>query len=256
MNSIVLLYGSIFPGFLDRVLKGGVGEIVLNAGPMVQFVLVILLFFSVVSWAIIFEKLRSIRRADRESRNFLDVFWKRKNLSVIFEESKKMGNSPVANVFQAGYIEMSKLSKVKPSPDKAGNPGSIGSMSTELGGVDNVSRALRQAVSIESRRLEKALPFLATTGNTSPFIGLFGTVWGIMDAFRSIGIKGSASLSVVAPGISEALIATAAGLAAAIPAVVAYNHYLNKIRTITSDMEDFSSEFLSIVERYLLKKTD
>jgi biopolymer transport protein TolQ len=254
MNSIVLLYGSVIPGFLDRVLKGGVGEIVLNAGPMVQFVLVILLFFSVVSWAIIFEKLRSLRRADRESKSFLDVFWKRKNLSVIFEESKKMRSSPIAEVFQAGYIEMSRLSKVKSDPDKAGNPGSIGSISTELGGVDNVSRALRQAISIESRKLEKAIPFLATTGSTSPFIGLFGTVWGIMDAFRGIGIKGSASLAVVAPGISEALIATAAGLAAAIPAVVAYNHYLNKIGIITSDMESFSSEFLNIVEMHFLKK--
>ncbi|MDY6857157.1 MAG: protein TolQ [Thermodesulfobacteriota bacterium] len=256
MNSIVFLYNSVFPGFLERVFKGGVGEIVLNAGPMVQFVLVVLLFFSVVSWAIIFEKLRSIRQADRESKSFLDVFWTSKNLSVIFEESKKMRNSPLSNVFQSGYIEVSRLSKVKSNPNKLGNHGSVSSMTTELSGADTVSRALRQTISTESRRLEKALPFLATTGNTSPFIGLFGTVWGIMDAFRGIGIKGSASLAVVAPGISEALIATAAGLAAAIPAVVAYNHYLNKIRTITSDMENFSSEFLNIVERHFLKKTD
>jgi len=115
---------------------------------------------------------------------------------------------------------------------------------------------LNQAVTSETNKLENALPFLATTGNTSPFIGLFGTVWGIMDAFRGIGIKGSASLAVVAPGISEALIATAAGLAAAIPAVVAYNYYLNKIRILTSDMENFSSEFLNIIERHLFRKAD
>ena len=165
-----------------------------------------------------------------------------------------MGKCPLAEVFRAGYIELSKLSKTTQDSGRKPNPDDITSMSTELGGIDNVSRALRQAVISETTKLEKTLPFLATTGNTSPFIGLFGTVWGIMNAFKGIGVKGSASLAVVAPGISEALIATAAGLAAAIPAVVAYNYYLNRVRILVSDMDNFSSEFLNIVERHFLKK--
>lgn len=256
MNNIVALLSYIVPGYLDKALKGGVGDIVLNAGPMVQFVLMILLSFSIVSWAIIFSKFRLLRRADRESKKFIEFFWKSKKLPLIFGESKKIKGSPIAEVFQAGYIELSKLNKVKSDSAVRGNPDDVTSMSTELGGIDNVSRALNQAVTSETNKLENALPFLATTGNTSPFIGLFGTVWGIMDAFKSIGVKGSASLAVVAPGISEALIATAAGLAAAIPAVVAYNYYLNKVRILTSDMENFSSEFLNIIDRHLFKKVD
>ncbi|MFH1624230.1 MAG: protein TolQ [Pseudomonadota bacterium] len=227
---------------------------VLSAGPMVQFVLVILLFFSMVSWAIIFAKFRLIRRAGRESQSFLDFFWKSKKLSQTFVESRKFRNSPLAEVFRAGYIELSKLDKVKSGSGEGGNPGNITPINMELGGIDNVSRSLRQAVTSEITKLEKALTFLATTGNASPFIGLFGTVWGIMNAFKGIGIKGSASLAVVAPGISEALIATAAGLAAAIPAVVAYNYYVNKIRVLASNMENLSSEFLNIVERHFFKK--
>jgi len=256
VNNIVALLSYIVPGYLDRALKGGVGDIVLNAGPMVQFVLIILLSFSVVSWAIIFSKFRLLRRADRESKKFLEFFWKNKKLPIIFGESKKIKGSPIAEVFRAGYVELNKLSKVQSDSVGRGTPGDVTSISTELGGIDNISRALNQAVTSETNKLENALPFLATTGNTSPFIGLFGTVWGIMDAFRGIGIKGSASLAVVAPGISEALIATAAGLAAAIPAVVAYNYYLNKIRILTSDMENFSSEFLNIIERHLFRKAD
>ena len=254
MNNIIALLSSVIPGFSGGALKGGVGDIVLNAGPMVQFVLVILLFFSIISWTIIFAKFRLIRRADQESREFLDFFWKSKNLSTVFGESKKMGKCPLAEVFRAGYIELSKLSKTTQDSGRKPNPDDITTMSTELGGIDNVSRALRQAVTSETTKLEKTLPFLATTGNTSPFIGLFGTVWGIMNAFKGIGVKGSASLAVVAPGISEALIATAAGLAAAIPAVVAYNYYLNRVRILVSDMDNFSSEFLNIIERHFLKK--
>ena len=252
MSSILNLLTYVTPGYLGGVFKGGVGSIILNAGPMVQFVLVVLLVFSVVSWAIIFDKLKSIRRADRESKEFLDIFWKSKKLPTIFGEAKKMKNSPLAEVFRAGYIELNKINKGKSDPIERGNPDDVTSIRAELSGIDNVSRALRQAVTSETARLEKALPFLATTGNTSPFIGLFGTVWGIMNAFRGIGIKGSASLAVVAPGISEALIATAAGLAAAIPAVVAYNYYLSRIRILASDMENFSSEFLNIIERHFL----
>ncbi|MFH2011176.1 MAG: protein TolQ [Pseudomonadota bacterium] len=254
MNTISTLLSYLVPGYLDKVLKGGAGDIILNAGPMVQFVLIILLFFSIISWAIIFSKFKMLRRADRESNKFLDFFWKNKKLLTIYEESKKTEGNPIAEVFRAGYIELSKLNKVKYDSSGKETYSDVTSISTELGGIDNISRALNQAVISQTNKLEKTLPFLATTGNTSPFIGLFGTVWGIMDAFRGIGIKGSASLAVVAPGISEALIATAAGLAAAIPAVIAYNYYLNKIRVLTSYMENFSSEFLNIIERHLYKK--
>ena len=254
MTNELAFFIATIPGFFSGALKGGVGDIVLNAGPMVQFVLIVLLFFSIISWAIIFTKFKLIRQADRESEEFMNFFWKSKSLSAVFAESKKTGKSPLAEVFRAGYIELSKLSKTSQDAEKKTNPDDITSMSTELGGIDNVSRALRKAMTSETTKLERALPFLATTGNTSPFIGLFGTVWGIMNAFKGIGITGSASLTVVAPGISEALIATAAGLAAAIPAVVAYNYYLNRVRVLVSDMENFSSEFLNIVERHFLKK--
>ncbi len=254
MNSVFTFLGFLAPGYLENSLKGGVGHIVLNAGPMVQLVLLVLLIFSVVSWTIIFDKFRLIRRAERESGEFLEFFWKSKKLPVIFGKAKKLKDSPLAEVFRAGYVELSKFSRAKADPIEREKPDDLSSISTELSGIDNVSRALRQAVTSETTRLEKALPFLATTGNTSPFIGLFGTVWGIMNAFRGIGIKGSASLAVVAPGISEALIATAAGLAAAIPAVVAYNYYLNKVTVLTLDMENFSSEFLNIIERHVLGK--
>ena len=252
MNNIITLFSSIIPGLFGRSLKGGVGDIVLSAGPMVQFVLLVLLFFSVVSWAIIFSKFRLIRKMEKNSKQFLEFFWKSKKLSSIFTQARKMRNSPHAEIFKAGYVELSKLNKMKAVSLEGKNPGDLTLISTELSGIDNLNRTLRQSVDTEVAKLEKALPFLATTGNTSPFIGLFGTVWGIMNAFKGIGIKGSASLAVVAPGISEALIATAAGLAAAIPAVVAYNYYLNRIKILASDMENFSSEFLNIIERHLL----
>ena len=254
MDNTITFLTFVMPGYLDGVLKNGVGDIVLNAGPMVQFVLLILIIFSVVSWAIIFDKFRVLRRADRESKEFLDFFWKAKTFPMIFGKAKKMDNSPLATVFRAGYLELSKLAQAKADAIEKGNAEGLSEISTHLIGVDNVSRALRQAVTAETTRVEKSLPFLATTGNTSPFIGLFGTVWGIMNAFRGIGIKGSASLAVVAPGISEALIATAAGLAVAIPAVVAYNYYLNKTGILASDMERFSSEFLNIVEKHFGEK--
>jgi len=175
-------------------------------------------------------------------------------LSDIFPESKKFRSSTLAEVFRAGYIELGKLSKSGRSSGGAGDLANGDIPSVELVGVDNVERALNRAAGQEASKLESALGFLATTGSASPFIGLFGTVWGIMNAFRGIGFRGSATLAVVAPGISEALIATAAGLAAAIPAVIFYNYYLSRIRFITQEMDNFSSEFLNIVERHYIRK--
>ena len=166
-------------------------------------------------------------------------------------EAKKLLRSPVASMFRAGYADVEKIKKelipASPSAPAVNSEGQR-KLAEELASIE---RTLKRVAGSEITRLERALTFLATTGNATPFIGLFGTVWGIMDAFRQIGFRGSTSLAIVAPGISEALIATAAGLFAAIPAVVAYNYFLNKMRVVTSQMESFSAEFLNIVERHL-----
>jgi biopolymer transport protein TolQ len=245
--------GQLFSSGMEGGFRGSVVDLVLYSGPVVKVVLLILLFFSILSWAIIFSKLRLIQRADKESRTFLRIFWEGKQLSSIFIEAKKLRYSPTAEVFRAGYVELNKLSQAKSSSESSRSIGDPTALNIEMSGVDNISRAMRQASTSELTKLERALGFLATTGSTTPFIGLFGTVWGIMDAFRGIGMRGSATLAVVAPGISEALIATAAGLAAAIPAVVAYNYYINRIKVLSAEMENFSAELLNIIERHFLK---
>jgi biopolymer transport protein TolQ len=219
----------------------------LGAGLVVKLVLIMLLFFSVVSWAIILFKLFQVHRANSESDRFMDFFWKSKRFDTIASQVDRFANSPLTVLFNEGYSELKKVVD--------GDGASEGSaLSTDLGGIENVSRALRRATNSEITRLEKYLTFLATTGSTSPFIGLFGTVWGIMTAFEGIGKTGSASLAVVAPGIAEALIATAIGLVAAIPAVMAYNHFQNKIRVLVKEMDSFSTEFLNIVQRNITGK--
>ena len=214
-----------------------------TTGLVVKLVLFILLYFSVVSWAIIFYKLLQVHRANNESERFLEFFWKAKRFDAINAQLDRFANSPLTVLFNEGYGEMRKLME---KGEEKQDPTII---STELGGIDNISRALRRATTSEITRLEKYLTFLATTGSTAPFIGLFGTVWGIMTAFKGIGETGSASLAVVAPGIAEALIATAIGLVAAIPAVMGYNHFQQKIRVLIAEMDSFSTEFLNIVQR-------
>ena len=254
MNTLFLWsLGQLFPGGMTSGFRGSVVDLILYSGPVVKFVLVILLFFSILSWAIIFSKLRLVRLADRESKSFLRIFWEGKQFASIFGESKKLHHSPTAEIFRSAYMELTKLSQAKANPESSRKDSDPSAFSMEMTGVDNISRAMRQALTSELTKLERALGFLATTGSTTPFIGLFGTVWGIMDAFRGIGLRGSATLAVVAPGISEALIATAAGLAAAIPAVVAYNYYINRIKVLSAQMENFSSELLNIIERHFLK---
>ncbi len=230
-------------------------QMIFQAGPMVRVVLLLLLFFSITSWAIIFAKYRTIRRARKESANFLDLFWNSPGLSEAFAASKRLRYSPIARVFRVAFIELKKVNKSQSSSASGGDDVTDeASLSQKMVAVDNIKRALRRAVNMELTGLGKALSFLATTGNTTPFIGLFGTVWGIMNAFRGIGLRGSASLAVVAPGISEALIATAAGLAAAIPAVVAYNYFTNKVRVLESEMHIFSADFLNLIERDLIRR--
>ena len=234
--------------------QGSILSMILDAGVIVKFVLLLLLLFSVISWAIIFMKYRSIKKVKRENDMFLDVYMRSNKISDIFPEAKKYKHSCIAEVFQAGYSELIKITKAIRGSTSSREADELSLPQLEMKGIDNVERALNRACSAEATKLESALGFLATTGSASPFIGLFGTVWGIMDTFRGIGTRGSATLAVVAPGISEALIATAAGLAAAIPAVIFYNYYLNKIKNISTEMDNFASEVLNIIDRYYVKK--
>ena len=220
-----------------------------GTGLVVKLVLIVLIYFSVVSWAIIFYKLLQVYRANKESERFLEFFWKTKRFDTISTQLDRFPNSPLSLMFNEGYTELKKL--IEAGEQQVDDPTVI---STDVGGIDNISRALRRATTSEITRLEKYTTFLATTGSTAPFIGLFGTVWGIMTAFKGIGETGSASLAVVAPGIAEALIATAIGLVAAIPAVMGYNHFQNKIRVVVAQMDNFSTEFLNIVQRSFGRK--
>jgi biopolymer transport protein TolQ len=219
--------------------------ILVGSSPIVQFVLLLLVGFSIGSLAVILYKFRQLGAARRQTERFLEIFWEAKNLSSINNASMELKASPVAHVFRAGYQELQRLTRGKKSP-------SPNEESTDLGGIENVDRAMRRATNQEITRLEKALTFLATTASTAPFVGLFGTVWGVMNAFRGLTAAQTSSIQAVAPGIAEALIATAVGLAAAIPAVVAFNHFARVIRVLTSDMENFAHEFLNIADRHFL----
>jgi biopolymer transport protein TolQ len=225
-------------------------QLIGNAGLMVRFVLLLLLFFSVMSWTIIIIKWRYINRALKETSRFTEHFWKSRDLASVYAKAKQFTGCPIARIFRMGYIELKKVSQYSRSSAEAEDEQPM--MKGRISGADNVKRALRRGINGEVTRMTQMVPFLATTGNTTPFIGLFGTVWGIMNSFHGIGQRGSASLAVVAPGISEALIATAAGLAVAIPAVIAFNHFMQKIKVIETDMISFSADFLNIIERDIL----
>jgi biopolymer transport protein TolQ len=212
-------------------------KIMADADIVVKLILLLLLFFSVFSWAIIIFKRRTVQSAFKQSDKFLDTFRKSKSLTEVNEAARKYKSSPLAVIFQAGYKELAYQSKSSADNGWSGEK------------TDSLNRALLKASNAQVSRLEKMMFFLATTGNVSPFIGLFGTVWGIMISFERIGALRSASLQVVAPGIAEALVATAVGLFAAVPAVIAYNYFLGRIKDLISAMEDFSLEFLSIAER-------
>lgn len=215
-----------------------------HASVVVKLVMVLLTIFSLVSWYIIVYKLIYLQRAQAESEAFLETFWQSKRLDAIYQACDQLRLSPISQIFKAGYIELTKLKSAAAEGD---------SMTAQLGGIENVERALRKASVNEVTKLEKMVQFLATTGSTAPFVGLFGTVWGIMNSFIGIGSQRQASLAVVAPGIAEALIATAIGLVAAIPAVIGYNYFLRKIRVLTSEMDAFSNDLLNIVKRHFFK---
>jgi biopolymer transport protein TolQ len=227
-----------------------------NAGIVGKMVLLLLLFFSVSSWAIILIKYRYIRRAYRESADFSDYFWKSRDFSSAFAKAKQLPGSPLARIFRVAYMELKKTSQAGEVLEAGDGTAAVSptyAFGMRVTATDNVKRALRRAINTEMTRMTQMVPFLATTGNTSPFIGLFGTVWGIMGSFHGIGLKGSANLAVVAPGISEALVATAAGLAAAIPAVIAFNYFMSKIRMLETELHSFSADFLNIIERDILR---
>lgn len=225
-------------------------ELILNSSPVVMLVLITLAVMSVSCWFIIGVKLLRLSKAARESGEFLDRFWDPeqgnvwnvKRLESLYSSLTRGRNAPLENVFHAGYVELARVL----GGDRHSGQKHYG------GNIDNVARALRRASANEVTSLESMVPFLATTGSTAPFVGLFGTVWGIMNSFINIGAQKNASLDVVAPGIAEALIATAVGLMAAIPAVMAYNFFVRRINVLSGEMENFSDDYLNIVRRHFL----
>jgi biopolymer transport protein TolQ len=224
-------------------------QLILHASLVVKLVMLVLAGMSIVCWFVIGTKLVRMMQAQRQSARFLDIFWSKadgarwapERLETIYAQLGGVEGSPLARVFHAGYVELAKVTQA------AAGGGAGAAADTE-----NVERALRRASQNEMTRLENHLPFLATTGSVGPFIGLFGTVWGIMDSFLSIAAERGATLDVVAPGIAEALIATAIGLLAAIPAVMAYNYFVRKIRIVEAETEAFAIDLLNIVRRHFL----
>lgn len=222
-------------------------QLVLEASPVVQLVMLILVVMTVLCLYIIGAKLIRLNKVTDQSRTFLELFWSEdksrawnaKAMNDIHGQLSRFSRSPIATVFRAGYRELARIARTG-TPTKAD--------------VDNVERALRRAQEAEMMRLENKVQFLATTASTAPFIGLFGTVWGVMNSFIAIHGEKSAGLDVVAPGIAEALIATAIGLAAAIPAVMAYNYFVRRIRVVESETAAFASDYLNIIRRHLLRE--
>ena len=224
-------------------------SLIARSGPIPKAVLVILALFSIASWGVILYKLYLFRRVDRQTGTFLDVFRRSSKFSEVQAVCPTLGYSPLVGIFQSGYAELNAQLRHPAQPAAAdARPGSTAPRPT-LKSLEAVDRALLRAAAVEVNKLERRVPFLATTASITPFIGLFGTVWGIMTAFQRIGEIGSSNLGAVAPGIAEALIATAAGLFAAIPAVYFYNHLTNQVKLFATTMDDFSLEFLNIAER-------
>jgi biopolymer transport protein TolQ len=224
-------------------LNTGILALVWNAGPIAKIVLLILLVFSIASWALIVEKAWQFRRVRRQTVEFLRAFREGRRPSAIQSAARKLRESPLAQLYAAAYQEMAGLTE---GPDRILDDVDDGLPAERL---EAVNRALRRAAAHEVAQLEHYLPFLATTASATPFIGLFGTVWGVIAAFHGIGQQGSASLAVVAPGISEALIATAAGLGAAIPAVIGYNYFVNRVKHWATEMDGFTLDLLNLLSR-------
>ena len=229
----------------DPAATQDVISLIARSSPVAKLVLLVLILFSVASWAIILYKLWSLSRAERQSSQFLEVFRNSSKFSEVHAVCKNLSESPLVGIFQAGYAELNAQLRQTAPP---GSPPAASARPT-LRSLPALDRALLRAAAVEVNKLEDRVSFLATTASITPYIGLFGTVWGIMAAFQSIGATGSTNLGVVGPYIAEALIATAAGLFAAIPAVYFYNHIVSRLKLVSSEMDDFSLEFLNISER-------
>jgi biopolymer transport protein TolQ len=222
-------------------------QLIADSSSISKIILIILGLFSIISWSVILYKLWAFRRAARQSTSFLDVFRRSSKFSEVQAVCRSLNASPLVGLFQAGYTELTAQMRQAPGGDPSPSP--ITGHRPTVKSLTAVDRALLRASVVEVNKLESRIPFLATTASISPFIGLFGTVWGIMAAFQGIGQTGSTNLGVVAPGIAEALVATAFGLFAAIPAVYFYNHLSNGVKLFASEMDDFAMEFMNIVER-------
>jgi biopolymer transport protein TolQ len=219
----------------------GTWSLIAGASSTVKVVMGVLAIMSIACWYIIGFKYFVVKRAARETESFLDSFWRSREIEQIYQHAQALRNSPVSAMFLAGYAELGKLNQdVAASRDRDAD-------------LANIHRALRKAQTHEITRLESAIPFLATTGSAAPFIGLFGTVWGILISFRTIGQMKAVTLGEIAPLIAEALLATAIGLVAAIPAVMAYNYFVRRVKVQVSDMETFEQDYLNIIRRHFLK---
>ena len=223
----------IFPHLGGMFLQLSLWDLVQTSGPLPKAVMAILLVFSLLSWAVIFSKWAVFRRARSANQTFLRAFRKTTNLEAMAAASEQFRRSPLVTVFDFGYSEVARQMKTR------------GSVTNPLA----LERTLQLGMSEEITRLERNMSLLATTATVSPFIGLFGTVWGIIDAFQQLSTAGAASLRAVAPGISEALITTALGLAAAIPAAIFYNLFGTAIKEFGARMEDFMLEFMNMLDR-------
>ncbi|MCI0546477.1 MAG: MotA/TolQ/ExbB proton channel family protein [Candidatus Rokubacteria bacterium] len=224
----------------------GILELVWSAGPVAKFVLALLCLFSVVCWALIVEKWWEFRKIHRETMRFLKAFRDGRRHVAAFSAARRHPESPLASIYIAGCQEAVGTTGNPELADRALDEADDGLAEDTL---ESANRAMRRAASAEISRMERYLPFLATTATSAPFIGLFGTVWGVMSAFHGIGAQGSASLAVVAPGISEALVATAAGLGAAIPAVMGYNYFVNRVKQWAAEMDEFILDLLNVFAR-------
>ena len=232
---------TLIPSYLEGIMAH-----LEQTGAVVLGVLIILVLASISTWSIFCAKWFSLHRLERQTTDFIENFWESRSLNDLNKRLNEFSSSPAREIFRVGYAELVRTSQIKTVESSA-------TLTTTIA-IDNISRSLHKTRIVERRGMERLIPLLAISASACPFIGLFGTVWGIMGAFEGIAVSGDASLAAVAPGISEALVATAFGLAAAIPAAIGYNLLVNKIRGVLTSAEGFSADFLNIIERYLVSE--
>ncbi|MEM7351411.1 MAG: MotA/TolQ/ExbB proton channel family protein [Acidobacteriota bacterium] len=240
------MYSSAITSVANTAAGPTIIEMFLRSGPMSKIVFATLVLMSIVSWSIMLSKLLQYRRADSDGEEFLEIFRRSKRFSEVNAAAGRLGGTPMVGLFQAGYAEIDAQVK---AAQEAAQKNNAPASTFRVKSLEGVERSLRRAIAVEQAVLNRGTSFLATTASASPFIGLFGTVWGIMVAFNTIGATGSTSITAVAPGIAEALINTAAGLVAAIPALVGFNHFAARLRDTRSQMQDFILEFMNLTER-------